>query len=155
MSTTGLEVLDKSIQTTNVWLNEISEKIGPDRRLAWHVLGTVLRVLRDRLTADDAAHLAAQLPLVIRGAFYDQYRPSVQPEVFRSRDEFIRRVAEGLADVREVAPVNAIEAVFSVLEHHVGGGEPAKIRHALPEDIRGLWSLNGVGHEAPVGEARP
>lgn len=87
MTVTGFEVLDKSVQTTNIWLTEISEKIGPDRRLAWHV---VLRVLRDWLTAEEAAHLAAQLPLVIRGAFRDQYRPSARPGVFRSRDELVR-----------------------------------------------------------------
>jgi hypothetical protein len=28
---TGLEAFDKSIQTTNIWLNEIMEDIGPDR----------------------------------------------------------------------------------------------------------------------------
>jgi uncharacterized protein (DUF2267 family) len=67
MSATGLEVLDKSVQTTNIWLDEIMEGIGPDRRLAWHSLRAVLHALRDRLPLDQAAHLGAQLPIVIRG----------------------------------------------------------------------------------------
>ena len=47
MSATGLDVFDKTIRTTtNVWLNEIMGEIGPDRRLAWHVLGAVLHALR-------------------------------------------------------------------------------------------------------------
>ena len=49
MSATGLEVFDKSIQTTNIWLDEIMEDMGPDRQLAWHLLGGVLRTMRDRL----------------------------------------------------------------------------------------------------------
>lgn len=139
MTVTGLEVLDKSVQATNVWLNEISERIGPDRKLAWHVLGVVLRVLRDRLTTEEAAHLAAQLPLVVRGAYYDQYRPSVQPDVFRSREELLERVAAKLGDVRPVDPRLAVEAVFSVIDRHIGGGETAQVRHSLPEEIRALW----------------
>ena len=65
--------------------------------MAWRALGVVLRALRDRLTVEDAAHLAAQLPLVVRGAFYEQYRPAVQPDPMRSREEFVARVADGLA----------------------------------------------------------
>ena len=36
MSATGLEVFDKTLQTTNTWLNEIGEKIGPDRQRCYH-----------------------------------------------------------------------------------------------------------------------
>jgi uncharacterized protein (DUF2267 family) len=140
MSTTGLEVFDKSIHTTNTWLNEIAEETGTDRHLAWHALGVVLRVLRDRLTADDAAHLAAQLPLVVRGAFYDQYRPAAQPDVaIRSRDAFINRVADGLGGGAPVAAETAVTAVLAALGHHVTAAEAAKVQHALPAEIRTLW----------------
>ncbi|HET6161687.1 MAG TPA: DUF2267 domain-containing protein, partial [Dongiaceae bacterium] len=87
MSTTGLDVFDKSLQTTNIWLKEICDELGPDRQVAWHVLGAGLRALRDRLEPDLAAHLAAELPLVVRGAYYDRYRPSEQPRLTRSRAE--------------------------------------------------------------------
>ncbi len=42
MSQTSLDVFDKTLQTTNIWLNEINSVIGPDRHLAWKVLSTVL-----------------------------------------------------------------------------------------------------------------
>ncbi|MFL5268204.1 MAG: DUF2267 domain-containing protein [Stellaceae bacterium] len=63
MSATGLEAFDKTLQTTNVWLDEIVKELGPDRQVAWHGLGAVLRALRDRLPVDEAAHLGAQLPV--------------------------------------------------------------------------------------------
>jgi uncharacterized protein (DUF2267 family)/CBS domain-containing protein len=150
MSANGLATFDRSIHATNLWLKEISNEIGSDRRLAWRVLGVVLRVLRDRLPVDDAAHFAAQLPLVIRGAFYEQYRPVLQPDGIRSRAEFVARVAgsfEGGA-----SPVNlekAIMAVFSAVQRHVGEAETAKVRHALPEDIRMLWRSNGLTRKIP------
>jgi uncharacterized protein (DUF2267 family) len=67
MSATGVDVFDKTLQTTNIWLDEIMEEMGPDRQLAWRILGAVLRALRDRLPPDLAAHLSAQLPLLVRG----------------------------------------------------------------------------------------
>jgi uncharacterized protein (DUF2267 family)/CBS domain-containing protein len=140
MSANGLETFDRSIHATNLWLKEISKEIGADRKLAWRALGVVLRALRDRLTVDDAAHLAAQLPLMIRGAFYEQYRPVVQPDSMRSREEFVARVAGGLEGGGK--PINAekaVKAVLSAVQRHIAEAESAKVRHALPEDIRMLW----------------
>ena len=73
MSTIGLEVFDKTVQTTNAWLKEIMEVTGPDRHRAYRVLAAVLHALRDRLTVDEAAQLAAQLPILVRGLYYDQW----------------------------------------------------------------------------------
>ena len=47
---------------------------GGDRRSAYRALRSVLHVLRDRLTPEQAVHLGAQLPLLVRGIFYDGWR---------------------------------------------------------------------------------
>jgi hypothetical protein len=49
MSATGLDVFDKTLQTTNSWLDEISDALGPDRKLAWKVLSVVLHKLRESM----------------------------------------------------------------------------------------------------------
>ncbi|WP_028034488.1 DUF2267 domain-containing protein [Chelativorans sp. J32] len=139
MSSTGLDVLDKTIQTTHIWLNEIMEEHGDDRQAAWHILGAVLRALRDRLPAELAAHLAAELPLVVRGLYYDQYEPSKQPDRTRSLDEFLERVQDGLKMTRPVDPTEASRTVFKVIAHHVDLGQSAKVRDALPKDVQALW----------------
>jgi uncharacterized protein (DUF2267 family)/CBS domain-containing protein len=153
MSVNGLGTFDRSIHASNLWLKEISKEIGADRRVAWRALGVVLRVLRDRLTVDDAAHLAAQLPLLIRGAFYEQYRPVIQPESIRSREEFIARVAGGLGSGgRPVSPERAVRAVLSTIQRHIAEAETAKVRHALPEDIRKLWPANADARPLKHGD---
>jgi uncharacterized protein (DUF2267 family) len=139
MSATGLEVFDKTLQTTNIWLNEIMDRLGPDRQVAWKVLSTVLHKLRDRLPRELAAHFAAQLPLLVRGAYYDQYEPSRQPSDCSTPEEFAAEVAEWLSDIRPVDPDEAIRAVFSVLSRHVSEGQVAKVRNALPKGIRMIW----------------
>src|SRR5947208_11133585 len=119
MSATGLEVFDKTIQVTNIWLGEIMERLGPDRHVAWHVLGAVLRTVRDRLPLGLSAHLAAQLPLLVRGTYFDQWRPTDEPQKWRSQEEFLEAVSEGLRNIRPVAPAEAARSVFMVLNHHV------------------------------------
>jgi uncharacterized protein (DUF2267 family) len=81
MAATGLDVFDETIQTTHIWLDELmkDEAIGPDKNLAWHVLGAVLRAIRDRLPVDLAAHFGSQLPILVRGTYYDQFRPADLP----------------------------------------------------------------------------
>lgn len=140
MSATDLETWDRSVHTTNIWLKEINEQLGPDRRpMAWHVLGVVLRALRDRLRPEDAANLSAQLPLIVCGAFYEQYRPSIQPEPIISREAFLEKIAAGLEDIRPVDPEDAARAVFAVLSRHLPERQIEKTREVLPEKIRSLW----------------
>ena len=139
MSATGLDVFDKTLQTTHIWLNEISERIGPDRQVAWKVLSTVLHKLRDRLPLELAAHLGAQLPLLVRGVYYDQFEPARLPTDCRSPEQFADEVAEWLSDIRPVDPDEAIAAVFSVLNRHLSEGQVAKVRNALPKGLRMAW----------------
>ena len=139
MSATGLDVFDKTLQTTNIWLNEITERIGPDRQVAWKVLSTVLHKLRDRLPIELGAHLGAQLPLLVRGVYYDQFEPARVPMECRTPEEFTAEVAEWLTDTRPVDPDEAIAAVFGVLNRHLSEGQVAKIRNALPKGLRLVW----------------
>ena len=147
MSATGLDVFDKTLQTTHIWLNEITEAIGPDKQVAWHVLGAVLRTLRDRVPLQVAVHLGAELPLLVRGTYYDQWRASDHPERYRTLDEFLGRVAEQLRATRPVNPADATRAVFGVLNRHVPEGQLRKVREALPEDMRALWSVPAQGSD--------
>ena len=140
MSATGLEVFDKTVQTTNAWLKEIMEVTGPHCHRAYRVLAAVLHALRDRLTVDEAAQLGAQLPILVRGLYYDQWhRPSGKPERLRHKDEFLAEVAAELDDIKPINPEQATRAVFSVLERHIAPGEIEDIKATLPTQLRELW----------------
>jgi len=147
MSATGLEVFDKTLQTTNLWLDEIMADVGPDRRTAWRVLSVVLRTVRDRIPLSLAAHFGAQLPLIVRGAYYDQWSPSADLLKIRNQDEFLAHVRTQLPDIRPVNPRNAAIAVFDVLSRHVPHGQCTKVREALPEGVRSLWQMDDAGQE--------
>jgi uncharacterized protein (DUF2267 family) len=139
MSASGLDIFDRTLETTHIWLNEICNDLGPDKQVAWKVLSTVLHKLRDRLTINLAAHLGAQLPLLIRGVYYDQFEPGRMPSEFRSREEFVAEVAEWLSDTRPVDPEEAIRSVFRMLSRHISEGQVSKVRDALPKSLRQMW----------------
>jgi uncharacterized protein (DUF2267 family) len=139
MSANGLEVFDRTLQITNIWLDEIMAVVGPDRRLAWKVLSVVLHKLRDRLPLELSAHLGAQLPLLVRGVYYDQFQPGRVPSHCRNLAEFTDEVAEWLTEAPPVDPKDAVCAVFGVIGRHVSAGEVAKVKAALPAGIRAAF----------------
>jgi uncharacterized protein (DUF2267 family) len=142
MSATGLEVFDTTVQTTNTWLKEIGEQIGPDRQRCYQALRAVLFALRDRLSPDEAAHLAAQLPMLVRGIYYEGYRPAGKPDRIRSRGEFLQRIGEYLEQTRPLGADEAARAVFKILDHYIDPGEIAEVKQSLPQDIRTLFPVH-------------
>jgi uncharacterized protein (DUF2267 family) len=138
MSVTGLTVFDETVQKTNTWLKEIAEDLDADRHVAYQALRAVLHCLRDRLTVDEAAHLGDQLPMLVRGIYYEAWRAAGKPLKVRSREEFLARLATPLAR-SPIEPEDAARAVFQVLERHVTPGEIEDVIQELPQDIRTLW----------------
>jgi uncharacterized protein (DUF2267 family) len=139
MSATGLEVFDQTLQKTNIWLKEIMEDLGPDRQRAYYALRAVLHSLRDRLTIEEAAHLSAQLPLLIRGIYFEGWHPAGKPNKDRSMDEFLGHVRERLKGVEPINPEAATRAVFGVLQHNVTDSEVAQVRSMMGKALQPLW----------------
>lgn len=139
MSATGLPVFDATLQKTNIWLDEISEVLGVNRHQAWGVLSAGLRSIRERLPVELAAHLGAQLPLLVRGTYYDQFRPAGQPLGYRTWEEFVQQMSSHLPATFDVDAGKAATAVFGVVTRHVTPEQVSKVRHALPEEVREHW----------------
>lgn len=132
--------LNRTIHATNNWFSEIADEIGhPDVQVAYHALRGVLFATRDRLTVEEAMDLSAQLPALIRGVYFEGYKPSNKPLTYRDRDTFLQRVNEELQVANGANPEAATRAVFTVLSRHVSAGEVEDVRRMLPEDVRRLW----------------
>src|ERR1700716_1590534 len=118
MPVSGLEVFDTTIQKTNSWLKELMRLMEwQDRHRAYLALRATLHALRDRLTVDEVAQLGAQLPMLIRGIYYEGWDPAAKPERVRHKEPFLVRIQQqlrpdDLADAEQVA-----RAVFAVLEN--------------------------------------
>ncbi|TXT17698.1 MAG: hypothetical protein FD138_4547 [Planctomycetota bacterium] len=140
MSATGLKVFDNTLQTTNIWLDDLMHELGwNDRERAYHAMWAVMHALRDRLPVNNVAHLASQLPLLLRGVFYEGWHPDGKPVAEHSQDQFLVHVTEAfLFDVNAHSKAIA-QAVFQVIAKHVSPGEIEKLKRVLPKGIRELW----------------
>jgi uncharacterized protein (DUF2267 family) len=138
MTQTTIPAFESTIQTTNIWLHEIMERLDwVERNWAYHALRTVLHALRDRLPVEGAAALAAQLPLLIRGVYYEGWHPAGKPIKDRHKEAFLAHVAGAFAgDFSE--PEAIARAVLAVLANHVSAGEVAHLERLLPIEIRSL-----------------
>jgi uncharacterized protein (DUF2267 family) len=139
MSLTGLEVFDDTVHKTNSWLKQIGQQLNIDRRHSYQALRAVLHSLRDRLSVQEAADLSDQLPMLVRGIFFEGWRPADVPVRIRSREEFLALIAMQFPPSQPVDAEQAANAVFQVLEDHVTAGEIRDVLQNLPQDIRTLW----------------
>jgi len=140
MSAMGLEGIDHTVQLTHLWINELDGRVGwGNKRRSYRLLKTVLRAVRDWLQLNEAVDLGAQLPELLRGAYYEGWRPSVTPVKQRSRSDFRARVDHEFKRDPLVATDEAVTAVFALLSDKITAGEIDNVRQAMPADIRAMW----------------
>lgn len=140
MSDTGVRVFNETLQITHVWLNDIMKALGwDDRERTLRLLRATLHVLRDRLPVDEAVHLGAQLPMLLRGLYYEDWHPAGTPTRQRTREAFLEPIAAAFSRDPTMDPEAGARAVFTALAKHVSAGEVEDVRHMLPAEVRELW----------------
>jgi uncharacterized protein (DUF2267 family) len=140
MSITGLAVFDTTVQETNLWLKAIMEALHTDdRHLAYLALRATLHALRDRLGPENAVHLAAQLPMLLRGLYYEGWRLAASQTKERTRADFLEHVRRELPRGAAIDPNVAARAVFGVMWAKLDLGEVGEVVDHLPEELKELW----------------
>ena len=135
-----LTPFESTLQTTTTWLKEIGASMGwEEQHRSYHDLRAVLHALRDRLPVDQAAALAAQLPMLVRGFFYEGWHPHGKPIKERKKEEFLANIAKAFADEPDFDVERVTLAVFEVLSRHVSRGEIEGVKNSLPREIRDMW----------------
>lgn len=143
MSATGLPVFDETLHLTNTWLKELMEELGwDDRHRAYLGLRLTLQALRDHLSVNEAAQLSAQLPMLVRGFYFEGWHPAHKPLKERDRDAFVAGIQDGFRQNPTDEPIDAnqvVQAVFGLLGRHLSKGQAEGIKRSLPKRLRDLW----------------
>jgi uncharacterized protein (DUF2267 family) len=129
-----LSVIDRTVAKTNEWLDRLSQDMGTDdRERSFRILRSVLHALRDRVGPKVAVHLAAQLPLLVRGAFYEDWDPDSTPQKL-TLDEFIVRVEREATLHSSAEAVTATRTVMQVLRSELSPGTMDHVLAVLPDE---------------------
>jgi uncharacterized protein (DUF2267 family) len=134
-------------RTAHDWLRVAADRLEiDDVQEAYRMLRSWLHLVRDRVTVNSAAHLAAQLPELLRGVFYDGWQPSKVPMRMHAEEFLLRFQQDARIPATEVRP--ALAAITSAMRELFSPGQLDTVIGQLPDDV---WALL---YPAPTGRAR-
>ncbi|GAB3829156.1 DUF2267 domain-containing protein [Dactylosporangium cerinum] len=142
MTSTNRDVFDHATRTSHTWLGAVAAELGTsDTHVAYRILRAWLHSLRDRLPVDGSADFAAGLPELLRGVYFEGWRPARVPVKFGA-EEYLRRFAHeagiSAVEVADVAP-----RVTRALRRQLAPGQLDGALTQLPDALRGLVDSDG------------
>lgn len=152
----GPHVFDPHVEAAHAWLRQfmIELALAPhDQARALHAMRAGLHAVRARLPAAEVVDLAAQLPTLIRGIYYDGWRLAQDPTQIRDRAAMLARVRCELGNERTLSAYDVLRATIRVLVAHVSPGEIADVVATLPRPVAELW--RELGSPEPTAPAAP
>ncbi|MFW5746699.1 MAG: DUF2267 domain-containing protein [Nanoarchaeota archaeon] len=126
------KIFDDSLEKTYDWIKEASQSFDGDMQRGYRALRAVLHATRDRIMPEEAAHLSAQMPLVLRGVFYEHWNPAHKPERL-DKAAFLDRISKELSE--DMSAEDALKAVTPVMKHNIDLGERQDVYSNLPPEI--------------------
>lgn len=143
MLKTDVHSLNHAFEEAKEWLDALCAK-GPfaNEQQAYSYLRVVLHAVRDRLTVEEAAHFAAQMPMLVRGFYYDGWRPAAAPNKDDDTvDAFLETVKRGLGNFYSPPPdiSQATSAILSLLTERISEGQIRHVREQMPKEMQALW----------------
>jgi uncharacterized protein (DUF2267 family) len=137
MADTMISAFESSLDKTNLILKDIENAYGwpkERRNQSYAALRTVLHLLRDRLPVDESVEFAQQLPVLVRGIYFDGWVPSDVP-IKLNRDDFLYEVRQGFPYDAEGGPERVTQVVLDTLRRHVTQGEWQDVKDTMPKDL--------------------
>jgi uncharacterized protein (DUF2267 family) len=110
-----------------------------DREKAYIALRSVLQTLRDRLSIEEAVELGAQLPMLVRGFYFEGWNPSGKPLKYRTKEEFLWPIVEAFRKDPDVDVEKVTRAIYRVLRRRISEGEISDVIGILPAQLREMW----------------
>jgi uncharacterized protein (DUF2267 family) len=135
-----LSVIEHNVQITHEWITELTERLDwTSHSDALRLLRATLCAVRDHLGVNETADLAAQLPLLIRGMFYEGWVPAKVPVHNRHLSDFVRGIEEQVGSLPEYRGEQDIRTVLKMLNARISEGEIADVLAALPRPLSDFW----------------
>ncbi|MET8911980.1 DUF2267 domain-containing protein [Micromonospora sp. NPDC004551] len=132
-----ISAFESSLDKTNVMLKEIESAYGwpkEQRNQSYAAMRTVLHLLRDRMPVGQSVEFAQQLPVLLRGVYFDGWQPENVP-IKLNRDDFLYEARQGFPYDVEGGTERVVQVVLDTLRKHVTQGEWEDVKSAMPRDL--------------------
>lgn len=135
-----IRTFEQTARKSSEWVAEVMAKLGTENPAdGLQALRAGLHVIRDRLPPAEVVDLGAQLPMAIRGLYYEGWRWPAEPANIRDLEGLKAAVHEHLDATSALDPLAVLRAVITVLAWHVSGGEIDHVTSVMPKKIAALW----------------
>jgi len=130
---------EAAVDATEVWVDDLMRLLGwHDRERVYHALIAALHAYRDSLRWDEAVRVAAALPILLRGLYYEGWHPSARP-AGRGRQVFLERISDGVHRDPAVDPEDVARAMFALLALRMPAADVENAKAATPLALHNLW----------------
>jgi len=138
--TTGLDIFDTTIEKSNKILKLIEKAMGWENRRnqSYLALRSVLHALRDRLPVDEAVNFSSQLPLILKGVYYDGWDPMAVP-IKMHKEEFLKYIGNEFKFDVDGGIEKMTKIVLEEIFKSIDPDEANKIIASLPRDIANMF----------------
>ncbi|NBX76989.1 MAG: DUF2267 domain-containing protein [Proteobacteria bacterium] len=135
-----MSTLENTLEKSYIWLNFLQAQLNLNRTEdAYRLLKVVLHELRDRLPVTEAAHLGAQLPMLIRGLYYEGFRPREMSRKDKSLQPFLKAIEKKMPRFYPKPPRELLRGVFELLNEFVSSGELKDVKSCFSQEVRDFW----------------
>jgi len=136
----GIQEFDDAVHAAKEWVADLTRRLGwQDQGKACLALSAALHALRDCLPLDEAVYLGVQLPVLLRGVYYDGWHPTGRSFRLRTRAAFLERVHEGVRRDPAIDPEQVARTLLALLADRLPASEIEDAKAVTPEPLRGLW----------------
>lgn len=121
-----VSVFARTLNKSQEWIKEMHHELKwMTGDSLYHLLRAVLHSLREQLTINEAAHFSAQLPLLLRGTFYEGWDPQSNLRNAANRDDFLQIVKNKMSPVGipNFDLEQGVSTALSVIKKHISSGE--------------------------------
>jgi uncharacterized protein (DUF2267 family) len=136
---TDIQNLGGALAETEDWIDDLMRRLGwHDRSKVYAAMLGALHGLRDSLPRDEAVYVGAQMPPLLRGLYYEGWRPATRMAA-KSRDGFLDRIHEAVHRDPGIDAEQVAHAVLALLAARLSPAELEDAKAATPQPLRSLW----------------
>ena len=131
--------LGRAVAETETWIDDLAQRLGwRDRDKTYAALIGALHGLRDALPRDEVVYLGAQLPSLLRGFYYEGWRPGGRRSA-QSVSALCGRLHEAVDHDPGIDSDAAARAVLGLLAARLPASEIEDMIAASPKSLHALW----------------